>query len=186
MILSRRSTLLGLAASLLPLPLSATPAEVADSIARLFGDRPLTEGRMTLDLPALAETGNSVPLTVRVESPMTAGDRILRLALFAALFGFAARRARAVFLRACLCRCDRPGLFGLGIAAAGARAFEKVVKLLGHFRVAPRRLGQAALSDLPIAQPVGDETDQICHAHDNKNRQANPINVGKDRRNVHL
>ncbi|WP_290686617.1 MULTISPECIES: thiosulfate oxidation carrier protein SoxY [unclassified Haematobacter] len=104
MILSRRSTLLGLATIALPLPLAATPAEVSESIARLFGDRPLTEGPVVLDLPTLAETGNSVPLTARVESPMTAGDRILRLALFAeqnprpliceAHFGPAAAEAR--------------------------------------------------------------------------------------------
>lgn len=81
--LTRRSTMLGLAAVALPLPLRASPDEVRASIAALFGDRPMQEGPITMDLPALAETGNSVPIAVRIDSPMTEGDRILRLALFA-------------------------------------------------------------------------------------------------------
>lgn len=80
---SRRQTLLGLGALILPLPVWATPAEVRERIAALFGPAPLIEGPITLDLPALAETGNSVPLTVQVDNEMTSTDRILRLALFA-------------------------------------------------------------------------------------------------------
>lgn len=83
MILSRRTALLGLAASILPLPVWATPEEVAAKIVELFGDSPLENGPITIDLPALAETGNSVRMTVSVESPMTAEDRITRLAVFA-------------------------------------------------------------------------------------------------------
>ncbi|MRX48949.1 thiosulfate oxidation carrier protein SoxY [Paracoccus sp. S-4012] len=83
MILSRRTALLGLAATILPLPVWATPEEVAAEIVKLFGSTPLEDGPITIDLPALAETGNSVPMTVAVESPMTADDRITRLAVFA-------------------------------------------------------------------------------------------------------
>ena len=83
--LNRRSLLGGLAASLIPLPLQATPAEVARAITTLFGSGALQEGPLHLDLPLLAETGNSVPLTLRFDSPMTADDRIVRLALFAEL-----------------------------------------------------------------------------------------------------
>lgn len=78
--LSRRQTLLGIAATFLPLPVSATPAEVAESIAVLFGDRPIAEGPIVLELPPLAETGNSVPLTVRCETE--APDIVRRLAIF--------------------------------------------------------------------------------------------------------
>ena len=35
--------------------------------------RPLREGKVTLDIPPLVENGNTVPLTVSVESPMTRG-----------------------------------------------------------------------------------------------------------------
>ncbi|VDC19837.1 thiosulfate oxidation carrier protein SoxY [Pseudogemmobacter humi] len=83
MTIPRRHVLLGLATTLVPLPVLATPPEVRDRIATLFGPGPLLQGPITLDLPALAETGNSVPLTVLVESPMTGEDRITRLALFA-------------------------------------------------------------------------------------------------------
>lgn len=78
--LSRRETLLGLAATLLPLPVSATPAEVAESITAVFGERPVEEGFIVLELPALAETGNSVPLTVRCEAD--APGTVRRLAVF--------------------------------------------------------------------------------------------------------
>ncbi|MBS3647218.1 hypothetical protein KEU06_01075 [Pseudaminobacter sp. 19-2017] len=79
--LSRRETLLGLAATFLPLPVSATPSEVAESIVSVFGDRPIAEGPIKLELPALAETGNSVPLTVSCETQ--AFGRVRRLAVFA-------------------------------------------------------------------------------------------------------
>jgi len=34
------------------------------------------EGRVVVEAPALAETGNAVPVTIKVESPMTAADRV--------------------------------------------------------------------------------------------------------------
>jgi sulfur-oxidizing protein SoxY len=37
---------------------------------------------MTLTLPKITETGNSVPLTVAVDSPMTPAEHVLRLHLF--------------------------------------------------------------------------------------------------------
>lgn len=79
-VLSRRETLFGLAVMVLPLPASATPAEVIESIAAVFGERPVAEGAIVLELPALAETGNSVPLTVRCD-PETVGA-VKRLAVF--------------------------------------------------------------------------------------------------------
>jgi len=78
--LSRRETLLGIAATFLPLPVSATLSEVVESIAALFGDRPIAEGPIKLELPALAETGNSVPLTVSCDTQ--ALGRVRRLAVF--------------------------------------------------------------------------------------------------------
>src|SRR5262249_34079399 len=35
------------------------------------GGKPTTEGKVKLDLPEIAENGNTVPMTVSVESPMT-------------------------------------------------------------------------------------------------------------------
>jgi sulfur-oxidizing protein SoxY len=66
-----------------PVAAFAKPGEVQRSIAALFGDRPVKTGRVTLDVPPISENGYSVPLTVEVESPMTAGDHVLRIAIFA-------------------------------------------------------------------------------------------------------
>ena len=40
-------------------------------------------GRVTLKLPALAESGNSVPLTLDIDSPMSGQDRVMRASIFA-------------------------------------------------------------------------------------------------------
>ena len=42
----------------------------------ILGERRAEEGRITLVLPEIAENGNTVPLTVSVESPMTADDYV--------------------------------------------------------------------------------------------------------------
>jgi len=47
-----------------------------------IGTREPQPGGVTLRLPKIAETGNSVPLTVTVESPMTPNDHVLRLHVF--------------------------------------------------------------------------------------------------------
>ncbi|HEX4585360.1 MAG TPA: SoxY-related AACIE arm protein [Burkholderiaceae bacterium] len=60
----------------------ATPAEQAEAIQQLTGGAPVSRGRVTLDLPPLVENGNSVPLTVRVESPMTAADHVKAIHVF--------------------------------------------------------------------------------------------------------
>ena len=43
----------------------------ADLIKKFTGGKAATEGKVKLDLPEIAENGNTVPLTVSVESPMT-------------------------------------------------------------------------------------------------------------------
>jgi sulfur-oxidizing protein SoxY len=50
--------------------------EVAAEIAKFTGGQRPEQGKISLDLPDIAENGNSVPLTVRVDSPMTAGDHV--------------------------------------------------------------------------------------------------------------
>jgi sulfur-oxidizing protein SoxY len=42
-----------------------------DLIKKFTGGKTATEGRVRLDLPEIAENGNTVPMTVSVESPMT-------------------------------------------------------------------------------------------------------------------
>lgn len=63
-------------------PVRATPTEMHAAIRAALGDGPLRQGRITLDIPALVENGNSVPLTVSVESPMTAADHVSAIHIF--------------------------------------------------------------------------------------------------------
>ena len=74
----------GVAISLLPLPASAQlAAPTQAAVDRIRGNRTLEEGRVTLRLPPIAENGNTVPLTVSVESPMTAADYVKTIHVFA-------------------------------------------------------------------------------------------------------
>lgn len=74
----RRSFLTGAAAVVL-LPFDAaraTPDDLAALIREVTGGKELRSGRVKLDAPPLIENGNTVPLTVSVESPMTEADHI--------------------------------------------------------------------------------------------------------------
>ena len=55
--------------------ISVGPAEAAndfqDLINKFTGGKQAAEGKVKLDLPEIAENGNTVPMTVTVESPMT-------------------------------------------------------------------------------------------------------------------
>lgn len=85
--MNRRNVLTMLGGStsvaLIPLHAAETPEEVAAAIRKQYGDQPLRKGRIALKLPKLAESGNSVPLTVTVQSAMSAADRVLRASIFA-------------------------------------------------------------------------------------------------------
>jgi sulfur-oxidizing protein SoxY len=82
--LDRRTFLAGAAAiTVLPLaPAHATPEAMAAAIKEVVGDVAIREGRVKLDLPPLIENGNTVPLTVSVESPMTESDHIKAIHVF--------------------------------------------------------------------------------------------------------
>jgi sulfur-oxidizing protein SoxY len=45
--------------------------DAAEAIKKFTGGKTPTEGKVKLDLPEIAENGNTVPMTVTVESPMT-------------------------------------------------------------------------------------------------------------------
>ena len=81
---SRRAFLAGAAVvSILPLaPARATPATMAAGIKEVTGDSAVRAGRVTLDIPPLVENGNTVPLTVSVESPMTEADHVKAIHVF--------------------------------------------------------------------------------------------------------
>ena len=63
-------------------PALATPETMAAAIKALVGEADVRKGRVSLDIPPLVENGNSVPVTVTVESPMTTADFVKSIALF--------------------------------------------------------------------------------------------------------
>ena len=62
--------------ALLPASARATPQAMHEAIRKIVGEGTLQQGRVKLDVPPLVENGNTVPLTVAVESPMTAADHV--------------------------------------------------------------------------------------------------------------
>ena len=86
-LISRRTLLrqlgtAGLLWALWPSVPLASPEIVQQAIRQRIGDREPQPGGMTLTLPKIAETGNSVPLTVMVDSSMSTEDHVLRIHLF--------------------------------------------------------------------------------------------------------
>jgi sulfur-oxidizing protein SoxY len=89
MIITRRDTLIlgGLAAagaaSLASGPAAAsTPGQMERAIRQVIGEAEVRKGKVTLDLPPLVENGNTVPLTVIVDSPMTKADHVKAIHVF--------------------------------------------------------------------------------------------------------
>jgi sulfur-oxidizing protein SoxY len=67
----------------LALAQQAAGSPVDAEIKKLFGDKPIKEGKIKLDLPSIAENGLVVPLSFEVESPMTATDYVKAVHFFA-------------------------------------------------------------------------------------------------------
>ncbi len=62
---------------------SGAPADAAAAIAAFTGGAKAEEGGIALDLAASVEDGNSVPLSVAVESPMRADDHVSEILVVA-------------------------------------------------------------------------------------------------------
>jgi len=54
----------------------ASPDQARQAIQTLVGDQTVQAGRVIIDVPPLIENGNSVVMTLRVESPMTEQDYV--------------------------------------------------------------------------------------------------------------
>ena len=65
-------------------PVAAVSAtDTLDTVKRRWGAGQLiTEGRVTLDIAPLVENGNAVPISVRIDSPMTATDFVQEIIVF--------------------------------------------------------------------------------------------------------
>ena len=94
----------GLAALLVVSLARADPASMASAIAGFTGGPSVTPGKVSIDIPPLVENGNSVPVTLRVDSPMTVENFVRSLALFveknpqphAGVYHFSPRSGRAI------------------------------------------------------------------------------------------
>ena len=53
-----------------------------NAVDKVVGGATLRRGRVKLDLPPLIENGNTVPLSVTVESPMTPADHVKAIHVF--------------------------------------------------------------------------------------------------------
>lgn len=85
---TRRETLAlaaiaGLAAFLAPRMAVADEPAVAAEIKKLYGDKKFESGKVKLDVPEIAENGLVVPINVDIESPMTDGDYVKAVHVFA-------------------------------------------------------------------------------------------------------
>jgi sulfur-oxidizing protein SoxY len=81
--MKRRDFLAGLAGSLaLPGAALAQVDPLDPLVAVLTGGAPVRKGRVTLVLPQLADNGNSVPIRITVDSPMTEADHVKSIHLY--------------------------------------------------------------------------------------------------------
>jgi sulfur-oxidizing protein SoxY len=63
-------------------PAEATPAAMTLAIRNVVGEADVKTGKIKLELPPLVENGNTVPLTVSVDSPMTPQDHVKAIHVF--------------------------------------------------------------------------------------------------------
>ena len=66
----------------LPAARAQTPWPTIPALETLLRSRTLQAGRVNIQIPKLADNGNSVPLLVTVDSPMSAQDRVAALHVF--------------------------------------------------------------------------------------------------------
>jgi len=64
-------------------PANADAKMIDEALMKLIGDTKPVDGKITLDLPQIAENGNTVPIGISIESPMTADNYVKAVHLFA-------------------------------------------------------------------------------------------------------
>lgn len=79
--ITRRQALV-VGAAVLVQPAGATPQTMAAAVQAFVGSGTAREGRVEIDVAPLVENGNTVPLTVTVQSPMTTADHVVAIAVF--------------------------------------------------------------------------------------------------------
>jgi sulfur-oxidizing protein SoxY len=61
---------------------NADPGEMQDAIRKIVGSAVINKGKVTLELPQLVENGNTVSMSVKVDSPMTQTDYVKAIHVF--------------------------------------------------------------------------------------------------------
>ena len=81
---SRREFLIGSAGIGMAsaLPASATPAMLEEAIRNVIGEANLQTGKIMLEVPPLVENGNTVPVTIIVDSPMSEAEHVKAIHVF--------------------------------------------------------------------------------------------------------
>ncbi len=82
----------------------ATPAAMEAEIRAFTGGAPWREGKVGFEIAPLVENGNTVPITLSVDSPMSAADHVQAIAVFnsgnpqpqVAVFRFGPRAGKAI------------------------------------------------------------------------------------------
>jgi len=64
-------------------PVHATPEEAEKRLMDFTGGKTPESGKITLTAPEIAENGNTVPVAVAVDSPMTADNHVVAVMLLA-------------------------------------------------------------------------------------------------------
>ena len=73
---------IGMASALPPESASATPAMLEEAIRNVIGEANLQTGKITLEVPPLGENGNTVPVTIIVDSPMSEAEHVKAIHVF--------------------------------------------------------------------------------------------------------
>src|SRR5438270_11805534 len=85
LIITRRDALkagaLAVAGATLPARAHAL-GQMETAIRQVVGEAEIRKGRVTLELPPLVENGNTVPMTVSVDSPMTKDNYVRAIHVF--------------------------------------------------------------------------------------------------------
>jgi sulfur-oxidizing protein SoxY len=77
-VVTRRAAL-----ALVAVPFAATADETDVALRELVGEGRIEDGGITLRVPAVAENGGQVPITVLVDSPQTAADHVAAIHILA-------------------------------------------------------------------------------------------------------
>src|SRR5450759_5761088 len=63
-------------------PSRATPTSMKAAIRNVVGEAAVKKGKVHIDVPPLVENGNTVSLTIEVDSPMTPKDHVKAIHVF--------------------------------------------------------------------------------------------------------